>query len=498
MAREVEVKTPLYTAVFSNRGSVLTSLKLQRHLDAQGQPLELVVAEASERLGRWPFQVGPLATGPSVPEGRGLATALFRVTGPGLELAQTDRGSLEFEWSDGQGTVCTKRFDFAGDSYLLGVEASLREKGTEVGKTLWVGPGLGAEAATGAYVQAEKGVIKTGRELRLLAADDLEEAGSAAVDVRAVGVSAHYFAALLLAEPGGAYAARLTRATLEVGEEKKKRDFIGAAIEVSGREPARFSLFIGPKDRELLVGLGDGMEGVIEYGDWMRYLVMPLRVALLWMNERVGNFGWSIVLLTVLINLGLSPLKHHSYVSMRKMQKLAPQVKRIQERFKKLKATDPRRREMNVEVMAVYKENKVSPLSGCLPMLLMIPFFFAFYRLLSVSVELRHAPYLWVSDLSTHDPLFILPILMGVSQLAIQKMTPQTSADPVQAKIMMVMPVVFVFFLAWAPAGLVLYWFANNLVSMAQQMVTNRWLIAEEEQTSPSRARGRDKSVRQA
>jgi YidC/Oxa1 family membrane protein insertase len=178
---------------------------------------------------------------------------------------------------------------------------------------------------------------------------------------------------------------------------------------------------------------------------------------------------------------------------MRRMQKLAPQIQRIRERYKKVKPTDPRYQQMNQEIMTLYKEHKVSPVSGCLPMLLMIPFFFAFYRLLMSSIELRHAPFLlWIQDLSQFDPYFVLPILMGGSQIAIQKMTPQTTVDPVQAKIMQFMPIMFTFILAWAPAGLVLYWFSNNLVSMVQQVVTNRWLgSAEDGEGGPKGAKAK-------
>jgi YidC/Oxa1 family membrane protein insertase len=204
---------------------------------------------------------------------------------------------------------------------------------------------------------------------------------------------------------------------------------------------------------------------------------MLLRAGLIALYERVGNWGWAIVLLTLVINLLLVPLKHYSFVSMRKMQKLAPQIQRIKDRYKKVKPTDPRYQQMNQEIMGLYKEHKVNPVSGCLPMLLMIPFFFAFYRLLMASIELRQAPFLlWIHDLSQFDPYFVLPILMGASQLVIQHMTPQTTVDPVQAKILKLMPIMFTFILAWAPAGLVLYWFSNNIVSMVQQILTNKWL----------------------
>lgn len=178
------------------------------------------------------------------------------------------------------------------------------------------------------------------------------------------------------------------------------------------------------------------------------------------------------------------------------MQRISPQVKRIQEKYKGLKPTDPKRSEMNQEMVALYREHNVSPIGGCLPMLLMIPFFFAFYRLLVVSVELRHAPFVfWVQDLSREDPYFILPILMGVSQLIMQKMT-ATQVEGVQAKIMMFMPVVFTLILAWAPAGLVLYWFANNLISMAQQGVTTRIMDRRAERAKGMQAQEKGRKSR--
>jgi len=201
----------------------------------------------------------------------------------------------------------------------------------------------------------------------------------------------------------------------------------------------------------------------------------------MWVYSWAGNYGWAIVLVTALINLLLAPLKHYSYVSIRRMQKISPQVKRIQAKYKSLKATDPKRREMNQEMVGLYREHNVSPVGGCLPMLLMIPFFFAFYRLLIASVELRHAPFaLWVQDLSREDPFFILPILMGASQLVMQRMT-STGAEGIQAKIMLFMPLIFTLILAWAPSGLVLYWFANNILSMGQQYVTMRIMDRREQ-----------------
>lgn len=486
--REVEVNTPLFRAVFTNRGAKLISFVLKEYEDGEGRPYEMVSGEGSRRLG-----IHPLAVRFEDDASRTAAvdSALFEVSNPSLRLRDRDSGEIEFSWADGRGLEVEKRIRFQGSSYLLEVDVSARQAGSELRKDILYGPGVGEESLTGTYVQPDKGVLRNaGEEVELKDAGDVEEERGAAV--RAVGVASHYFVGLMLPVEGKVYGAQFFAETLEPqGEEEKPRSFITAALRVP-TERAEFELYVGPKEHDRLVKLGPGMERVINYG-WVPFLALPLRSALLWIHGFVGNYGWSIVLLTVLINIALIPLKHHSYVSMRKMQKLSPQIKKINERYKKLKPTDPKQQEKNQEVMKLYKEHKVSPISGCLPMLLMIPFFFAFYQLLMASIELRHAPFgLWIQDLSTYDPYFVLPIMMGVTQIAVQKMSPQTSADPMQAKIMMLMPVMFMFILAWAPAGLVLYWFVNNLVSIGQQTFTNR-LLNEKEPAGGTKSGGKSK-----
>jgi YidC/Oxa1 family membrane protein insertase len=204
------------------------------------------------------------------------------------------------------------------------------------------------------------------------------------------------------------------------------------------------------------------------------WIVVPLLRALKWINGYVGNYGWSLILLTVLINLAMFPLRHKSVVSMRKMQEVQPEVKVIQDRYSKLKMSDPARGKMNQELMALYKERGVNPASGCVPMLLTLPVLFAFYSMLSVAIELRGAPFMGqIQDLSAHDPWFIWPILMGVTMFIQQKMTPST-ADPVQQKIMLIMPVMMSGMFLWAASGLVIYWTVSNTWGILQQMVTNR------------------------
>jgi len=203
------------------------------------------------------------------------------------------------------------------------------------------------------------------------------------------------------------------------------------------------------------------------------FLAVPLLRALKWIYGYVGNYGWSIIILTIAINGLMFPLRHKSVKSMRRMQELQPQIKSIQDRYAKLKATDPERQKMNTELMALYKEKGVNPASGCVPMLLTMPVLFAFYSLLSVAIEMRGAPFaLWIRDLSAHDPYYITPLIMGATMFWQQRMTPV--ADPAQAKVMMLTPIMFLFFFLWAPSGLVIYWTISNLLGIGQQFATNR------------------------
>jgi YidC/Oxa1 family membrane protein insertase len=494
----VVVETGLYTLTFSNRGARLRSARLKAFRDGRGEPYELVNREAADHTGSYPLDVG-LA---SEDRSRELSEALFEVEPAGpLAVSPGEQAEMRFSWSDGKLEV-VKRLRFAGDAYGIDVEVSVREQGREIAKEIRFGPGLGREVASGQYVGKEKGVLASRDEVRLFSAGDLEEAGSA-VNVEATGVASHYFVALLLPERGGLYGARLSAKTFPAppeGDRKGPKDVevITATLDAPA-SPAAFRLFLGPKKLELLEELRPGLSRIIEFGSWMRYPAILLRKGLFALHEGVGNWGWAIVLLTVVINLFLVPLKHYSFVSMRKMQKLSPKIQRIKDRYKSVKPTDPRYQQMNQEIMGLYKEHKVNPVSGCLPMLLMIPFFFAFYRLLMTSIELRQAPFvLWIQDLSQWDPYFVLPILMGATQIAIQKMTPTTTVDPVQAKIMQFMPVMFTVILAWAPAGLVLYWFSNNLVSMVQQVLTNRWLGRTEDGEGGTKGAKAKKPAKQA
>jgi YidC/Oxa1 family membrane protein insertase len=263
--------------------------------------------------------------------------------------------------------------------------------------------------------------------------------------------------------------------TLPVPNDPKGRTraFVGYSVGVP--EEAHLTFFMGPKDLDVLRSVDPQLVRVIDFG-FFAVLVVPLLQALKWINGYIGNYGWSIVVLTILINLAIFPLRHRSMVSMRKMQSLQPQVKAIQERYAKYKMTDPEKGKMNQEMMALYKQKGVNPASGCVPMLLTMPILYAFYNLLSGSIELRGAPFFgWIHDLSVHDPLYITPILMGGTMFWQQRMMPST-ADPVQQKMFLFMPLIFTFMFLWAQSGLVVYWLMSNLMAIGQQYVTNRMI----------------------
>jgi YidC/Oxa1 family membrane protein insertase len=258
--------------------------------------------------------------------------------------------------------------------------------------------------------------------------------------------------------------------------------------------PSRARFFLGPKDFDVLAGVDRDLVRSIDFGIFA-WLVVPLLRALKWVDSYVGNYGWSIIILTILVNVAMFPLRHKSVVSMRRMQDIQPEVKAIQDRYANLKMTDPAKQKMNTELMSLYRERGVKPASGCVPMLLTLPVLFAFYSMLSVAIELRGAPFVgWIHDLSIHDPLYITPILMGITQFVQTKMTP-TTADPMQQKMMMFMPLVMMSFFLWAPSGLVLYWTTSNLWAIGQQVLTNKLIGPAKPHTVRPPAERRVKNV---
>jgi YidC/Oxa1 family membrane protein insertase len=468
--RDVRVETADVVAVFTNRGARLKSWRLKHYLDQNRQPVELVVAglPATQPL---PFSLRVEDDGLTAT----LNNALYAVTGvPPSSAPIASPTDLTFEYEDTSGLHARKQFHLSPNSYLVEFRATTALGDRTLQPAIEWGPGLGdPDSTTGRYAVKPQGLMARGGERpeRLTAAAVAKQ--SVFEDQFAyVGVDDHYFLSAAVGPGRAKIVFQAFAMPPPSGSTEPPRDLMAYAVDPARRdEPLRF--YVGPKEIELLKALDPPLTKAINFG-WWDFLIVPLLRALNGINGYIGNYGWSIIALTIIINLVMFPLRHKSVVSMRKMQEIQPEAKAIQDRYAKLKATDPAKQKMNQELMALYRERGVNPASGCIPMLLTFPVLFAFYSLLTTAIELRGAPFmLWIHDLSLPDPFYVLPILMGASQLWQQWIAPATGVDPAQRKMMMFMPLVFTFIFVAAPVGTVLYWLVSNLWAIGQQYVTN-------------------------
>ena len=476
--RSVVVESDLVLAEFDNRGAELVSWKLKDYADDNGDPVELAMPGVAAGRPR-PFSL--IVPGNPDLTAR-LDAALFRPSDDRLRLG-TEPAALTFEYEDSSGLRVRKTFRFQPSPeqpYVVELDAAVTtEGGVQPVTTAW-GPGLGGvRADTSWFVfQQLPAAVLYGRPLENGLAQDVDVYRSSPADVPErpsyegqfdfAGIDNHYFLSVALP---GAQASRVDYRPLSVPE--LEHDLVEYGITL---EPAVGGLpfFIGPKDFDLLAAVHPDLVRAIDFG-FLSVIVVPLHRTLKWIHGFVGNYGWSIILLTVLINIVIFPLRHKSVVSMRKMQELQPEMKAIQARYSGLKATDPARQKMNQEVMELYRRHGANPASGCLPMLMTMPILIAFYRLLSMAVELRGAPFMgWIDDLSVQDPFYVTPLIMGASMVYQQRLQPAGAASPEQQRIMTLMPVLFTVMFLWAPSGLVIYWLTSNVLGIGQTVVTNR------------------------
>jgi YidC/Oxa1 family membrane protein insertase len=464
---DIPIETAEVQAVFSNRGGVLKHWRLKRYLDSTGKPLDLVPTAAP------PNQPKPFALSIGDPAADGtLNKALFK---PSRSSGVDPPGghTLLFEYSDASGLTARKEFRLrSGHPYVIEFSASVTKNGAQVNPTIQWGPALGTGAVSSGmtYSPSSQPVFYRDRKVTRVAFKDIAKYQSVEGRFGFAGVDDHYFLAGELSPPDQI---RLHYDPIAVPVEGSEQGLHFVSWSTTHPKPSPAKFFFGPKDFDVLASIDRDLVRAIDFG-MFSWLVVPLLRALKWVNGYIGNYGWSIVALTVLINLAMFPLRHKSVVSMRKMQELQPEVKAIQDRYAKLKMSDPARQKMNVELMNLYRERGVNPASGCVPMLLTMPVLFAFYAMLSVAIELRGAPFIgWIKDLSVYDPWFITPVVMGATQFIQTKMAPATG-DPTQQKMMLFMPLIFMTMFIWAPSGLVLYWTVSNLWAIGQQTVTNR------------------------
>jgi YidC/Oxa1 family membrane protein insertase len=467
-ARDVTVESSAVHAVFTTRGGALKSWRLKKYHDASGQALELVPQQVAPDTPR-PFSLSVDDANLS----RVLASAVFT---PSTDTVSLDGGaqSLRFDYRDESGLEAHKTFAFnSARPYVIGVMASVTRSGQPVPTAIEWGPGIGSGSVphTRGYSQPPQAIFFTDGKVTRIAQTKIEQQSVHEGTFGFAGVDDQYFLASVV---GPSQPVRLTYHALDVPVPAAQEPAHFVSWSARFPTPAQeTTYFVGPKDFDVLTAVNRDLVRAIDFG-MFSWLVVPLLLSLKWVNGYVGNYGWSLIILTVLINLAMFPLRHKSVVSMRKMQEIQPEMKAIQDRYKHLKPTDPARSKMNTELMNLYRERGVNPASGCIPMLLTMPVLFAFYRMLSVAIELRGAPFtLWIHDLVAPDPYFVLPILMGVTMFLQQKMTPST-ADPTQQRMMMVMPLVLTGMSLWWSSGLLLYWTVSNVWGIGQQMITNR------------------------
>jgi YidC/Oxa1 family membrane protein insertase len=468
-AETIVIENPVYRVELSNRGATVHSWRLQKYLDDENppRPLELVNTAAAQQFDAWPLSV--TLDDPQLELKAN--TGLYQVSPQSTSFQAPIE--VTFHWSDGHLDVAKKlKFD---TNYQIELDASASLDGKALPIAIGWRGGFG-DIAIAKQSQIVNVFYSQNLKLNLLQYKKLGVPSHS--DQRALqpgtlefaGIEDQFFAAAFLPNGPGVNLWHWVQQR-DVMQEGKPAQEPEAQIAIGSTTPGPISLriFVGPKDLNILGQLKPPLDDLIQFG-WFGIIAKPLLFALQWTHRYVPNWGWAIVALTILINIPLFPLKVSSWRSMKKMQKVAPEVQTIQNRYKKYSMNDPRKRKMNEEVMAVYNREGINPFGSCLPMLVQFPFLLAFYRMLGGVIELRHAPWFgWIHDLSAHDPYYILPIVMTITMYLMQKMTPTPSADPAQAKMLAFMPLFMGFIFINLSSGLNLYYLTSNIVGIGQQ-----------------------------
>ena len=493
-SRTIALETPLYTATVDTRGGVLTSLKLKDYKEGKST---VDWGDVIPPLRRWIgkgvvdekklVDMVPPANGGALPLAfsavgqdaltKAFQDGVFAVEGEPARLKSGDKqpATLILTAKGPQGLTVRKLVSFHADSYAMDYEVQVINYG-KAALPIQAVNGFG-EGPSLANLQGQQGhqgpVYREGGKVRTKSPDDVKD-GFLVKEAQWAGITSPFFLSAVVAQtPIEAVSYTLLPAAKE-GAPRSAHYAVRLAsvnLEAGKMVSSKFKLYLGPKSTAAMEKFGHKLEDSLDLT--LDVLAAPMLAMLRWFNSFAHNYGVAIILLTIVVRGLLFPLTYKGMVSMKRMQKLQPKMTALRERFK----GDKER--MNREVMELYRRYKVNPLSGCLPILLQIPIFFALYSALMGAIELRHAPFmLWINDLSQQDGLYVLPLLMGASMFIQQKLTP-SSLDPTQAKIMLWMPVIFTFFMLNFPAGLTLYWFTSNLLSIAQQLVINRVQVPE-------------------
>ncbi len=466
--QEFIVDTDIYRIRFSNRGAAVTSWVVKKYLDHAGKPLELVNPAAFPKVPP-AFSLWLKDQQAAAALNAGLYTAHPAAEGLGIE----------YEFSDGK-NYARKSFTFSKNSYLSQISSEVKQNGAPTQHQIeWRG---GFGDATVLNRSSEQQVVYYDLTQGKLIVKDAKAAKDGPVSATGnysfAGLHDRFFAFVFLPQDNTSTQVEVVKDDVPASAGGKEEPHVG--VRLGGDSLNRFAMFVGPKDVDLLRKVDPKLQQLIDWG-WFGVIAKPIFLALHWLNDNlIHNYGWSIVVITIVINLLLLPLRFTSMKSQKKMQKLQPQIAAINAKYKGLSLRDPKKAQQNAEIMELYKTEGANPMSGCLPMFVQIPILYAFYKVLTVTIELRGAHWLWVTDLSQPEQLAIhvLPIVMVITQFIQQKMTPNPSMDPSQAKMMQFMPLMFGFFFYSMSSGLVLYWLTGNLVGILQQWLINRSMPA--------------------
>jgi YidC/Oxa1 family membrane protein insertase len=495
---ETVIENDLYRITFTNRGGQVKSWILKKFDDDDGKPLELVNKTAALKYG---YPLSLWAYDETLRNK--LNSVLYVASGEGAQKAPAE---ITFDYADQDVAVHkTLRFDH---TYVVHVEVSVVSKGSQVTALPMWPAGFGDETSLASYA-ATKIEYQNGSDVERVSVKKVSGGATVQGPLNWAGVSDQYFSAVFLPEDAQAAAIVTLHNQIDIPkdpakpQETTKVDVLGAGVgNLHGPTVGR--LFVGPKILNVLesvpvAGMPPNVEPdlrqLVDFG-WLGVIARPLFVWLRWTYEKIaGNWGWAIAIQTLIINLALMPLRISSMKSALKMQKIQPQMNSIKEKYKKYSLRDPRRQEMNTEIGALMKLEGVSPVGGCLPLLIQMPFLFAYYRMLGVAIDLRHAHWLWIRDLSSPDPWHILPIAIIITMLFTQRMTPQAGMDPAQQKMMNLLMPMMLGIISWnLAAGLCLYWSEGNLIAIAQQAIMNKTKLGREmREMMQKRAKKKDK-----
>jgi YidC/Oxa1 family membrane protein insertase len=459
--KDISIETDLYTAVFSTRGASLKSLTLKNYRE-QNLPTSKKVTLANDADPNI-FSFSTRASGLNLPD-----SIQYDSDVDGLKIEKGGSRQLTFNYISGQGYTVRKVYTFSSGIYGIKLETQIFNNSAA--------PLVGAIQHVMTYPAEPK--VKDNRfdtagsylfSDSSLQSNKIKDVASASKRyekaIQWSGFADKYFLNAILSENNSIASVELKKNSAGFFESiVSSPPFTinpGQSVAVLHR------LFVGPKDIDILKEQGNSLVQSLDLG-WFTVIAKPLLYSLKFFYRYVGNYGIAIIIITIILKAFFFPLTHKSYKSMKGMQKIQPEMMKLREKHKDDKDT------MNKAVMELYRENKVNPMGGCLPMVVQIPVFFALYKSLMFSIELRHAPFfLWVTDLADKDPYYVTPVIMGVTMFVQQKMTP-SQMDPMQQKMMLALPVVFTFMFLSFPSGLVLYWLVNNLLTIGQQMYINK------------------------